>query len=305
MRELPFYTNWSYAHPRAIELAEEVASLAPGDLNRVFFVSGGSEAVESAWKLARQWHASAASAAGRPSAATSPTTARRWARSRSTASRRCARRSSHWCPRSTHVRNTNRYHRPAGRDRGGVHRLPARGARAHARRQAGPDTVAMVIMEPVQNAGGCFMPPAGYFQGVREICDRYGILLVRGRGDLRLRPPRRLVRLREIRHPPGHRHLRQGPVVRVRVDRRADRIRPGRGAVPGEHGVLHARHHLRRAPGPCARSRSRTSRSCSASASSSTSPPTRTRSARRSPSCSICRSSATCAAPVSSTRSSW
>src|SRR5207247_2140010 len=57
MRELPFYTNWSYAHPRAIELASEVASLAPGDLNRVFFVSGGSEAVESAWKLARQYYA--------------------------------------------------------------------------------------------------------------------------------------------------------------------------------------------------------------------------------------------------------
>src|ERR671930_443403 len=56
MRELPFYTNWSYAHPRAIELAAEVASLAPRDLNRVFFVSGGSEAIESAWKLARQYH---------------------------------------------------------------------------------------------------------------------------------------------------------------------------------------------------------------------------------------------------------
>src|SRR5512143_3000005 len=56
MRELPFYTNWSYAHPRAIELAAEVASLAPGELNRVFFVSGGSEAVESAWKLARQYY---------------------------------------------------------------------------------------------------------------------------------------------------------------------------------------------------------------------------------------------------------
>src|SRR5213596_606780 len=56
MRELPFYTNWGYAHPRAIELASEIASLAPGDLNRLFFVSGGSEAVESAWKLARQYY---------------------------------------------------------------------------------------------------------------------------------------------------------------------------------------------------------------------------------------------------------
>src|ERR1044072_426716 len=56
MRELPFYTNWSYAHPRAIELATELARLAPEHINRAFFVSGGSEAVESAWKLARQYH---------------------------------------------------------------------------------------------------------------------------------------------------------------------------------------------------------------------------------------------------------
>ncbi len=55
-KELGFYTNWSYAHPRAIELAARIASLAPGDLNRVFFTSGGSEAVESAWKLARNYH---------------------------------------------------------------------------------------------------------------------------------------------------------------------------------------------------------------------------------------------------------
>src|SRR3954447_13899224 len=57
MRELPYYTNWTYAHPRAIELATEMASLAPGDLNRVFFVSGGSEAVDAAWKFAREYHA--------------------------------------------------------------------------------------------------------------------------------------------------------------------------------------------------------------------------------------------------------
>ena len=56
VNELGFFTNWSYAHPVAIELAERIASLAPGDLNRVFFTSGGSEAVESAWKLARQYH---------------------------------------------------------------------------------------------------------------------------------------------------------------------------------------------------------------------------------------------------------
>ena len=56
VEELDFYTLWSYAHPRAIELAARIASLAPGDLNRVFFTSGGSEAVESALKLARNYH---------------------------------------------------------------------------------------------------------------------------------------------------------------------------------------------------------------------------------------------------------
>ena len=125
MRELPFYTNWSYAHPRAIELAAEVASLAPGDLNRVFFVSGGSEAVESAWKLARQYYlargeqaprgrqpgraarrattsivaAPRAPHGTRRSRATSPTTARRSAPSRSTASPPSASRSSRSSPR--------------------------------------------------------------------------------------------------------------------------------------------------------------------------------------------------------------
>src|SRR5450755_3946920 len=56
-KELGFYTNWSYAHPRSIELATRISELTPGNLNRVFFASGGSEAVESAWKLAKAYHA--------------------------------------------------------------------------------------------------------------------------------------------------------------------------------------------------------------------------------------------------------
>ena len=176
MRELPFYTNWSYAHPRAIELAAEVASLAPGDLNRVFFVSGGSEAVESAWKLARQFHVPAASAAGRRSPARSPTTGRPWARSRSTGSRPCGTRSSRSSPAcrtcATRAATTGR----TGRRDEQFTQLLLDDLES-AIRGAGPDTVAMVIMEPVQSAGGCFTPPPGYFQGVREICDRYQILL--------------------------------------------------------------------------------------------------------------------------------
>jgi adenosylmethionine-8-amino-7-oxononanoate aminotransferase len=176
MRELPFYTNWSYAHPRAIELAEEVASLAPGDLNRVFFVSGGSEAIESAWKLARQYH----QARGE----------RRW--------KAVARRTAYHgttmgalsingipalrapfeplVPDTIHVRNTNRYHRPADETEEEFTAFLLEDLDS-AIVQAGPETVAIVVMEPVQNAGGSFTPPAGYWQGVRAICDRYGILL--------------------------------------------------------------------------------------------------------------------------------
>ncbi|HEY4411736.1 MAG TPA: aspartate aminotransferase family protein [Gaiellaceae bacterium] len=176
MRELPFYTNWSYAHPRAIELAHEIAQLTPGDLNRVFFVSGGSEAVESAWKLARQYH----QARGE----------RRW----KAVSRRLAYHGTTMgalsingiaalrapfeplVPDVIHVRNTNRYHRPADETEEEFTAFLLEDLDS-AIVQAGPETVAMVIMEPVQNAGGSFTPPARYWRGVREICDRYGILL--------------------------------------------------------------------------------------------------------------------------------
>jgi adenosylmethionine-8-amino-7-oxononanoate aminotransferase len=176
MRELPFYTNWSYAHPRAIELAQEIASLAPGNLNRVFFVSGGSEAVESAWKLARQFH----QARGE----------RRW----KAVSRRTAYHGTTMgalsingipslrapfeplVPDVIHVRNTNRYHRPPDETEEEFTAFLLEDLDS-AIVQAGPETVAMVIMEPVQNAGGSFTPPKGYWRGVREICDRYGILL--------------------------------------------------------------------------------------------------------------------------------
>jgi adenosylmethionine-8-amino-7-oxononanoate aminotransferase len=176
MKELPFYTNWSYAHPRAIELAAELAALAPGNLNRVFFVSGGSEAVESAWKLARQYHAARGE--------------RRW----KAVSRRTAYHGTTLgalsingvpalrapfeplVPDVIHVRNTNRYHRPPEETEEQFTDFLLDDLDS-AIQQAGPETVAMVIMEPVQNSGGAFTPPAGYFQGVREICDRYGILL--------------------------------------------------------------------------------------------------------------------------------
>jgi adenosylmethionine-8-amino-7-oxononanoate aminotransferase len=176
MQELPFYTNWSYAHPRAIELAHEVAQLAPGDLNRVFFVSGGSEAIESAWKLARAYHLARGErrwkAIGRRTAYHGTTLG-------ALSINGIAALKNEYeplVPETLHVRNTNRYHRPPGETEEQFTQLLLEELEQTIV-AAGPKTVALVVMEPVQNAGGSFTPPAGYFQGVREICDRYGILL--------------------------------------------------------------------------------------------------------------------------------
>jgi adenosylmethionine-8-amino-7-oxononanoate aminotransferase len=173
-KELGFFTNWSYAHPRAIELAARVAGLAPDHMNRVFFTSGGSEAVESALKLCRNWHRlngdgqrvkviareiayhgttlGALSATGIPGlrAQFEPLT-----------------------PGGCHVPNTNTYRSPEGQDP-----LWAADQIEHRILFEGPQTVSAVILEPVQNAGGCIPPPEGYWQRVREICDRHGVLLI-------------------------------------------------------------------------------------------------------------------------------
>jgi len=173
-RELGYATTWDTAHPRAIELAERVADLAPGELNRVFFTSGGSEAVESALKLTRAFHRvrgepgrvkviarelayhgttyGALSATGLPSVRA---------------------QFEPLMPGGCHVPHTDLYRRQAGRD-------PLWAAEAIEQRilVEGPETVAAVILEPVQNSGGCLPPPAGYFARAREICDRHGVLLI-------------------------------------------------------------------------------------------------------------------------------
>jgi adenosylmethionine-8-amino-7-oxononanoate aminotransferase len=173
-KELGFFTNWSYAHPRAIELAARVAELAPGDLNRVFFTSGGSEAVESALKLARQYH----KLTGKPNKtkviardiAYHGTSMGALSATGITSLRQPF---EPLTPGGCHVPNTNVFRLPHGLDASELADTVA--ARIEFE---GPDTVAAVIMEPVQNAGGCFTPPDGYFQRVREICDEYDVLMI-------------------------------------------------------------------------------------------------------------------------------
>jgi len=178
--ELAYFPLWSYAHPRAIELAERLANYAPGDLNRVFFTTSGSEAVESAWKLAKQYF----KLTGQSS--------RYKVLSRTIAYHG----TSHGAlavtglpdikipfeplpPGGVRVPNTNFYRAPefvaddvvafGGWAADEIERAILR---------EGPESVAAIYLEPVQNSGGCFPPPPGYFQRVREICDEYGVLLV-------------------------------------------------------------------------------------------------------------------------------
>jgi adenosylmethionine-8-amino-7-oxononanoate aminotransferase len=173
-KELGFFTNWSYAHPPAIELAARIASLAPGDLNRVFFTSGGSEAVESALKLARQYH----KLTGKPNK--TKVIAREIAYHGTSLGALSATGVTELrtpfeplAPGGCHVPNTNTYRVARGFE---VDTLVE--AIAERIEFEGPDTVAAVILEPVQNAGGCFTPPDGYFARVREICDEYDVLFI-------------------------------------------------------------------------------------------------------------------------------
>jgi adenosylmethionine-8-amino-7-oxononanoate aminotransferase len=174
VEELDFYTLWSYAHPRAIELAARIAGLAPGDLNRVFFTSGGSEAVESALKLARNFHRM------RGNGQKHKVIAREIAYHGTSLGALSATgitdlraQFEPLTPGGCHVPNTNLYRWPEDR-----HPLWAATAIEERIEFEGPETVAAVILEPVQNAGGCFVPPAGYFQRVREICDRHDVLMI-------------------------------------------------------------------------------------------------------------------------------
>ena len=174
IRELDFYTTWSYAHPRAIELAERIAKLAPGDLNRVFFTSGGSEAVESALKLVRNYHLLTGNARKTKVIAREiayhGTSLGALSATGITSLRE---QFEPLTPGGCHVPNTNSYRWPEDRD-------PLWAAEAIAERIEfeGPDTVAAVILEPVQNGGGCLVPQDGYFQRVREICDANNVLLI-------------------------------------------------------------------------------------------------------------------------------
>ncbi len=176
-KQMAYFPIWGMAHRPAVDLAAKLAALAPGDMDRVFFTTGGSEAVESAWKLARQYFL----AKGEPDRM--KVIARKTAYHGTTfgalsiTSIDAIREPyepllNHMV---THVSTTNPLHCDQC---DGPCSLHAADEIEAAIVELGPETVAAVFLEPVQNSGGCFTPPEGYWQRVREICDRYGVLLV-------------------------------------------------------------------------------------------------------------------------------
>jgi adenosylmethionine-8-amino-7-oxononanoate aminotransferase len=167
MKELGFFPNWSFQHPRSLELAAKIAEIAPGDLNSSFFVSSGSEAVETVIKLARQYH----KANGEPGRykIISRDVAYHGTTMGALSVTGLPGFKAPFEPLPSgffHVRNTQQD--PEG----------AADAIEQMIETEGPELVAAVILEPVQNAGGCLVPPPDYWKRVREICDRHGVLLV-------------------------------------------------------------------------------------------------------------------------------
>lgn len=175
---LAYFPLWTYAHPASIELAARLAAKAPGDLNRVFLTTGGAEAVDAAWKLARQYWL----AMGYPDRV--KVVARQTAYHGATlatlnitgleAIKEPFRPMLNGLAR--HVPISNAQSCPGCG--GGPCTLQCAEAIERVIVEEGPETVAAVFLEPVQNAGGCFVAGDGYFQKVREICDRHGVLLV-------------------------------------------------------------------------------------------------------------------------------
>jgi adenosylmethionine-8-amino-7-oxononanoate aminotransferase len=178
-QELAYFPVWGYAHPNAIRLAQRLASETPGDLNRVFFTTGGGEAVESAWKVAKQYFklqgkphkhkviSRALAYHGTPQGALAITGLPAMKKDFEPLT-----------PGGHRAANTNIYRASEHADDPVAFGRWAADRIEEAILFEGADTVAAVFLEPVQNSGGCFTPPPGYFERVRQICDRHDVLLV-------------------------------------------------------------------------------------------------------------------------------
>ncbi len=172
---LAYASNWGSAHPPSIEAARIIADLAPGDLGTTFFVNSGSEAVETALKFVRQYHRSQ----GAPER--TKIISREMAYHGTTMGAlsvtglpKIKEPFGPLLPGIRHVPNTLGF---TG-DCGPADQLDCVRAIEAVILEEGPETVAAVFAEPVQNGRGALVPPEGYWPALRALCDKYGILLV-------------------------------------------------------------------------------------------------------------------------------
>ena len=177
--EMDYAPPFNMAHPKSFELAERLVALTPDGLNKVFFTNSGSEAVETALKMAIGYHRARGEG----------TRTRLIGRERGyhgvnfggiTVGGIVGNRKSFGplLPGADHIRHTHDLTRNAY-SRG----VPAHGAeladdleRLVALHDA--STIAAVIVEPVAGSTGVLLPPQGYLKRLREICDKHGILLI-------------------------------------------------------------------------------------------------------------------------------
>ena len=177
--ELDYVPSYGIGHPKAFELANRVAALMPGDLNHVFLTNSGSESVDTALKIALAYHAVSGN----------PDRRRLIGRDRGfngtgfggisvggLAPNR--KRYGALLPEVNHLPHTHSLAHNAfsrGQPAWGAHLADALEDFAGL---YGGDTIAAVIVEPMAGAGGVLVPPVGYLERLREVCDAHGILLI-------------------------------------------------------------------------------------------------------------------------------
>ena len=276
--KLDYAPAFQYGHPKVFELASRLSLLAPGDLDYAFFSNSGSEAVDTALKLALAYHKAKGEGAR----------TRLIGRERGyhgigfggisvggmVANRK---QFGNMLAGVDHLQSTYDRSKQAftkGEPEWGAHLADelTRLVNLH-----DASTIAAVIVEPVSGSTGILPPPKGYLKKLREITAQHGILLDLRRGHHRLRPPRPLLRLRALRRRARHDHLCQGRDQRRRADGRRlgfekdlrrlhDRAGAHGGAVPRLHLLGPPAGRRRRASPPSTSTRTR---ACSSAPSSS------------------------------------
>ncbi len=177
LQTLPFATNWGWAHQPAVDLAAALAERFPGDIDHFFFVNSGSEAVESAMKLAIQYHRMRGEDRWKFISRNYAYHGTTFGALGMTGLAGLRKMFEPLRPGHYHAANTNQYRCSSSQQCPPCDLACARSIEQIVQAE-GPDQIAAIFVEPVQNAGGSFTPPEGYLEEVRRICDEYGILMV-------------------------------------------------------------------------------------------------------------------------------